>query len=174
LKLSPYPPAAAARQPLPGLLRDPLLISPLAWKARSAARASASVMEREHAKSWGRSCRGWQRLFIVRGPESGMAPPEGVLERAVQHGRADVEEGLHGRPVPAHLLRLVHALGHDLVDRTLHERGRDRLTTPTPGRVVHQRAKIALEVAQQASGCGTAGAGGGERIRFTSVARRLG
>ena len=28
----------------------------------------------------------------------------------------NVEKGLHGRPVPAHLLFLVHALGHDLVD----------------------------------------------------------
>jgi len=40
--------------------------------------------------------------------------PEGVIERAIQHGYPDVEEGLHGHPVPAHLLRLVHALGYDL------------------------------------------------------------
>src|SRR3954454_13782855 len=31
----------------------------------------------------------------------------------------------------------------------LHERRRDRLTTPAPGRVGHQRAPVALEVAQQ-------------------------
>src|SRR3954469_24694918 len=47
---------------------------------------------------------------------------EGVLERVVQHGRAHVEEGLHGRPVPTHLLLLGHALGYDLVDRAFHER----------------------------------------------------
>src|SRR3954467_10553365 len=74
---------------------------------------------------------------------------EGVLERVVQHGRAHVQEGLHGRPAPAHLLLLGHALGYDLVDRALHERRRDRLTTPTPGGVGHQRAPIALEVAQK-------------------------
>src|SRR3954452_15755025 len=75
--------------------------------------------------------------------------PEGVLERAVQHGGAHVEEGLHRRSVPAHLLRLVHALGHDLIDRALHERRRDRLATPPSGRVGHQRALVTLEVAQQ-------------------------
>src|SRR4051795_2737358 len=74
---------------------------------------------------------------------------EGVLERVVQHGRAHVQEGLHGRPAPAHLLRLGHALGYDLVDRAFHERRRDRLSPPTPGGVGHQRAPIALEVAQK-------------------------
>ena len=48
---------------------------------------------------------------------------EGVLKRIVQHRRAYVEEELHRGPVPAHLLLFVHALGHDLVDRALHERG---------------------------------------------------
>src|SRR3954462_1773722 len=47
---------------------------------------------------------------------------EGVLECVVQHGCAHVQEGLHGRSVPAHLLRLVHALGHDLIHCALHER----------------------------------------------------
>src|SRR3954467_14861752 len=74
---------------------------------------------------------------------------EGVLEGAVRRGRAYVQEGLHGRPGPAHLLRLVHALGRDLIDRTLHERRRDRLSAPTPGRVGHQCALVTFEVAQQ-------------------------
>src|SRR4051795_7170751 len=74
---------------------------------------------------------------------------EGVLERVVQHGRAHVQEGLHGRPAPAHLLLLGHALGHDLVDRALHERGRERLTTPPPSSVMPQRGLVALEIAQQ-------------------------
>src|SRR3954454_3736158 len=78
-----------------------------------------------------------------------MALTEGVLERAVQHGGAHVEEGLHRRSVPAHLLCLVHALGHDLIDRALHERRRDRITTPTPGRIGYQRALVTLEVAEQ-------------------------
>ncbi len=65
------------------------------------------------------------------------------------HGGAHVEEGLHGRPAPAHLLLFVHTLGHDLVDRAFHERGRDRLTSPTPGSVVHQGMLVALEIAQQ-------------------------
>src|SRR4051794_10781860 len=47
------------------------------------------------------------------------------------------------------MLRLVHALGHDPMDRALHERRRDRLSSPTPGRVGHQRIPVALEVAQQ-------------------------
>ena len=47
---------------------------------------------------------------------------EGILEGLVQHRRANVEKGLHGRSVPAHLLFLIHALGHDLIDRTLDER----------------------------------------------------
>src|SRR3954452_20296467 len=58
-------------------------------------------------------------------------------------------QGLHSRPVPAHLLRLVHALGHDLVDRTLHESGRDRLPASTSGRVGDESILVALEVAQQ-------------------------
>jgi hypothetical protein len=41
---------------------------------------------------------------------------EGFLERVVQRGGTNVEEGLHARPVPAHLLFLAHTLGHDLVD----------------------------------------------------------
>jgi len=51
---------------------------------------------------------------------TGTSPNKG---RSVKHGGAYVEEGLPCRPIPAHLLRLVHALGDDLVDRTLHERG---------------------------------------------------
>ena len=74
---------------------------------------------------------------------------EGVFERIVQHGCSHVEEGLHRRPVPAHLLFLVHTLGHDLVDRTLHKSGRDRLAASAPGSVMHQRTLVPLEVAQQ-------------------------
>jgi hypothetical protein len=74
---------------------------------------------------------------------------EGILERVVQHRSTDIEEGLHGRSVPAHLLFLVHALGDDLVDRTLHERRRDRLATSTPGSIVHQHVLVALEVAEK-------------------------
>ena len=46
------------------------------------------------------------------------------------------EERLHRRPVPPHLLLLVHPLGHDLVDRTLDKRGRGRFSASTPGGVV--------------------------------------
>jgi hypothetical protein len=53
---------------------------------------------------------------------------EGILECVIQHRYTNVEKRLHGRPVPAHLLFLIHALGHDLIDRTLDERSRDRLT----------------------------------------------
>ena len=49
--------------------------------------------------------------------------PKDTLERAVQHGGPDVEEGRHRHPAPPHLLLLVHAPGHDLIDRALDERG---------------------------------------------------
>src|SRR3954471_20855655 len=110
---------------------------------------SAQLWAESMQNCGGRSGCCWKHLVIVGGPEARIAMAEGVLERAVQHGRAHVQEGLHGRPAPAHLLRLVHALGYDRVDRALHERRRDRLTTPTPGGVGHQRAPIALEVAQK-------------------------
>src|SRR5258708_4396359 len=77
---------------------------------------------------------------------------ESVFERIVQRGCSHVEEGLHRRPAPAHLLLFVHSLGHDLVDCTLHKGSRDRLAASTPGGVVYQRAFIALEVAQQLTG----------------------
>jgi hypothetical protein len=60
--------------------------------------------------------------------EAWITMAEGILECVIQHRGTNVEKGLHGRPVPAHLLFLIHALGHDLVDRTLDERRRDRLT----------------------------------------------
>src|SRR4051794_21623054 len=61
-------------------------------------------------------------VVVVCGTKAGVVLPEDFPEGAAQHGRADVEKGLHRRPVPAHLLLFVHALGHDLVDRALHER----------------------------------------------------
>ena len=74
---------------------------------------------------------------------------EGVLERVVQHRGANVEKGLRSRSVPAHLLFLVHALCNDLINRTLNERRRDRLTPSTPGSVMHQHVLIAFEVAEK-------------------------
>ena len=74
---------------------------------------------------------------------------EGIFECVIQHRGANVEKGLHGCPVPAHLLFLVRALGHDLVDRTLNERRRDRLTPSTPGGVMHQHVLVTLEVAEK-------------------------
>jgi hypothetical protein len=88
-------------------------------------------------------------MIIIAGAEAGIAIAEGFLERVVQRGGTNVEEGLHARPVPAHLLFLVHTLGHDLVDRTLDERRGDRLIAPSPGSVVHQRVLVALEVAEK-------------------------
>src|SRR3954449_10968986 len=87
--------------------------------------------------------------MIVGGAEAWITMAKGILERLVQHRGTNVEEGLHGRPVPAHLLFLVHALGHDLVDRTLNERRRDRLTPSTPGSIMHQHVLVALKVAEE-------------------------
>ena len=55
-------------------------------------------------------------MLIVCGTKAGVVLPEDALERVVQHGCSDVEEGLHRRPVPAHLLLLVHAFSHDLIE----------------------------------------------------------
>lgn len=66
--------------------------------------------------------------------ESRIAIASGILECVVQHFCTDVEKRLHDRPVPAHLVILIHALGHDLVGRTLNGRLRDRFVTPTPRR----------------------------------------
>jgi hypothetical protein len=68
--------------------------------------------------------------------------PKDALERAVRHGCPGIEEGLHRHPVPAHLLLRVHTLGHDLVDRSLDESGRDRLALPTPGSILDQRTLV--------------------------------
>src|SRR5215211_2210376 len=88
-------------------------------------------------------------FVAVCGAEAGIATTEGVLECTVQHRCPHVEEGLHRRPVPAHLLLLVHAFGDDLVDRTLHERGRDWFAIPAPGGVMDQRSLVPPEVGQQ-------------------------
>ena len=82
-------------------------------------------------------------MIIIAGAEAGIAMAEGFLKRVVQRGGTNVEEGLHARPVPAHLLFLVHTLGHDLVDRTLDERRGDRLIAPSPGRRSSRRAEAA-------------------------------
>ncbi len=103
-----------------------------------------------YANLWGSSLRGrCGCLVVVRWTEAEIAMTEGVFERIVQHGCPHFDERLHRRPVPSHLLLLVHPLGHDFVDRTLDERGRDRFAASTPGGVVHQRAFAPLEVGQQ-------------------------
>ncbi len=88
-------------------------------------------------------------MIIVAGAEARITIAEGILECVIQHGGTNIEEVLHGRPVPAHLLFLVHALCDDLVDRALDERRRDRLTLSTPGSIMHQHVLVALEVAEK-------------------------
>src|ERR1700759_3544337 len=87
--------------------------------------------------------------MIVDGAKSRITMAKGILERLVQHRSANIEKGLHGGPVPAHLLFLVHSLGHDLVDRALNECRRDRLTTPAPGSIMHQHVLVAPEVTKK-------------------------
>jgi hypothetical protein len=72
---------------------------------------------------------------------------EGIL--VIQHRGGNVEKGLHACLVPAHLLCFIHALGHDLINRALDERRRDRLTWSTPGSIMHQHVLVALEVAEK-------------------------
>src|SRR3954469_10320262 len=106
---------------------------PRSWLRREVLPSIATSLRAYKIVGWS-GCF-WQCLVIIRRPEARIALPEGVLKCVVQHGGAHVQEGLHGCPVPAHLLRLVHALGHDLIDRALHELCRDRLTTSASGRV---------------------------------------
>jgi hypothetical protein len=42
-------------------------------------------------------------VLIVCGTKAGIVMTEDMFEGAVQHGRPDVEEGLHRHPVPPHL-----------------------------------------------------------------------
>src|SRR3984957_14415793 len=98
---------------------------------------------------WGSLRRQCDYFLAVCGAEAWIATTEGVLERIVQYRCSHVEEGLHRRPVPAHLLLLVHAFGDDLVDRTLHESGRDRFAIPVPGGVMDQCSLVPLEVGEQ-------------------------
>ena len=62
-------------------------------------------------------------MINAHGTKAGVVLAEDILERAVQYGCPNVEEGLHRHPVSPHLLLFVHTLGHDLVDRAFHERG---------------------------------------------------
>ena len=84
-------------------------------------------MPGEHAILWGSLRCQRDRLIVVCGAEASIAMTEGVLKRIVQHGCSHVEEGLHRRPAPAHLLLLDEALGEELIDRRLDESGGDPL-----------------------------------------------
>jgi hypothetical protein len=88
-------------------------------------------------------------LIIGGGPKAWTAMTGGILECVIKHCGANVEKGLRGHPVPAHLLFLIHALSHDLINRTLDERSRDRLTPSTPGSMAHQHILVTLEVAEK-------------------------
>src|SRR3954469_21346381 len=90
--------------------------------------------------------------MIVGGAEARVRMAEGIFEPLVQHRSTNVDEGLHGLPVPAHLLFLVHALGHDLVDRTFDKRRRGRLVTSTPDSIMQQHVLVALEIAEELAG----------------------
>jgi len=70
-----------------------------------AAAATPPAGRGEHAKLWGSlRCNSFRSVPIVCGTKVGIAMTEDILEGVVQHGRPDVEEGLHRHPVPAHLL----------------------------------------------------------------------
>jgi hypothetical protein len=58
----------------------------------------------------------------IGGAEVRIEAPERSLQRAVQDGDADVEEGLYGPSIPAHLLPLDHPARDDFVNCTLNER----------------------------------------------------
>src|ERR1700710_633534 len=97
---------------------------------RTARRFTIYQSCREHSILWGSLRRQRDCFIALCGVKAGIVMTEGVLERIVQHRCSHVEEWLHRRPVPAHLLLLVHALGDGLVDRTLHKGGRDRFAIP--------------------------------------------
>jgi hypothetical protein len=65
--------------------------------------------DREYANLWDSLRRRCGCLVVVHRAEGGIAMTEGVFERIVQDGCSHSEDGLHRRPVPAHLLLLDHA-----------------------------------------------------------------
>src|SRR3954468_493675 len=91
----------------------------------------------EHANSWGKSGCPCHDLLALGGTEARVAMPEGILERVVQNRRADIQEGLHRRPVPAHLLRLTWGVSLSRVRSSANADGRWRAVGPAP----RQRAK---------------------------------
>ena len=65
-------------------------------------------------------------MLIVRRTKAGVVLLEDTLERVVQHGCPDVEERLHRRPVPVHLLSCPFSIG-------LHENFRPDFLFPVDG-----------------------------------------
>lgn len=63
----------------------------------------------EHAKSWGLSRCELLWVILIVWLEVWIEPPERAGERLVENGDTHVQKGLHGPPVPSHLLLLDHA-----------------------------------------------------------------
>lgn len=89
----------------------------------------------------------WSR--IICWPEVGINFAKRALEGAVEYGDTNIEEGLHGPSVPAHLLFLDHASSHNFVDRALDEGCGDWLTAPATSAIVDQAGPVRLEVGEQ-------------------------
>src|SRR3954447_691642 len=84
-------------------------------------------------------------LLALSGTEARVAPPEGILERVVQHGCADVEEELHRRTIPAHLLRLTWGVSLSRVRSSANADGRWRAVGPAPRRGRERRVELAVD-----------------------------
>ncbi len=72
-----------------------------------------------------------------------------VAKPPVQHRGPDLKHSVGAAGRPAHLLSLVHAGAHQLIDGAFGPRGRDRLASPVALAVVDQRALVALDIGAQ-------------------------
>ena len=105
----------------------------------------------ESGALWGRLRREWHR--VRRPAETGVPAAEFVGELVVEDPGADLQQQVGAAGCPAHLLLFDHALGDDLVDRGLGERGGDGLASTLAFPVVRDpagvRAQVSIELAHR-------------------------
>lgn len=78
-----------------------------------------------------------------------------VREFAIEHPRPGLQREMRADGGPTHGLTLAEALGDHLIDRALHEAGRDTLASPAPSAVVDDLWRIAFEIGHEFLGRGS-------------------
>ena len=83
---------------------------------------------------------------IWHGPKALMPIAKCIFQRAIENVKPNVEEMLHGEPIPSHLLLLYEPFTDDLIDCRFHEARADSLTVTVTLAVIWNKAAIALDV----------------------------